>query len=188
MAAVFIAISISKDPDYSEHGTVIVIVTTTLVFIVALALFSISFVSQGIVWFVLSICLAALQLVIMITGIYIYYHMGTEKVRVHRIDRTINIAFRSEDTKAHLSRSYVCCGRYNPNETEEIPNYCCPKRYETCNGTVAFKKGCFEAMLDVAPIDELSFFLRNFVIYFIFLGFAIAVAAAEASYLRYRRY
>lgn len=188
------------DSKHMPQRLIIVIVCTCLVFVFAIALFVISFVSNGIVWFVLAICLAALELVIMITGIYTYYHMGIEKIRVHRIDRTIDIAFWEEDTKAALSRSYVCCGKYNlhefnrtkPNITNEfyqdLPPYCCPKRYEYCNVTVVFRKGCFEAMLDFAPFDDLAFFLKNFVVYFILVGLSIAVAVAEASYLRYRRY
>lgn len=152
-----------------------------------------SFISHGIAWFVLANCLAALLLIIFVTGIYCFYHMSIDKVRVHRIDWKIKEAYTDEDTKAQLSRYYVCCGKYGreeylQNEHKEIPSYCCPKRYERCNKTMAFSKGCFEAMLDKAPIDELVFFLRNFVIYFIFVELAIAVAVAEASYLRYRSY
>lgn len=166
------------------------VICTSLVFIAAIALFSISFVSNRIVWFVLAICLFALWLVILTTGIYSYYHMGIDKVRVQRIEKEIDAALGDSDATAQLSRSYVCCNKYNVHRPypAEIPSYCCPKRYEKCDETRIFKKGCFEAMLDKAPYDELAFFLGNCIVYLIFISLGIGVAVAEASHLRYRKY
>lgn len=114
--------------------------------------------------------------------------MGVDKVRVHRIEWRLKIAYKDEETKAQLCRSYICCGKYGHEEYKEIPSYCCPKVYEKCGNTTAFRKGCFEAMMDRASDDEMTFFLRNFVAYSIFLILGISVAASEASNLRYRRY
>lgn len=115
--------------------------------------------------------------------------MGLERIRVATIEKKIDSAFTEEDSKLSLHRSYVCCGKYDFHEYyNTLPNYCCPKRYQICNETYVFKKGCFEAMLDHAQGDEVFYFCKHFVLYFIFIGFAICIAAAEASYLRYRRY